>query len=877
MLESIWKVAGYVRVLLPLLLLVCTGAMAQEISVNLFINHGTAYRDSAWAPVDVLVENRLRDIDGFVEVRLYDAADRLQHPIYRLPAQSPAPSTKRFRLHCLFVNTARIEARLYHGAREVEEGRSWMGITPIGAQDFLCLVLDDKPEHYGFLSSALYEGQDVRYYRETLNSGQLQFLADLPQCYAPFDVIILGDIDPERVSPHHREVLERYVRGGGTLAVFTGEHAGRLADSWVAELAGVSIGAKRTYSEDELAARVFSQAPDADAHPERSGELATLTPVEEYVARLGRDPVLAVRRPLGDGQVVTFALDAASGLLTRNTGYHTLWRQLNENRNAPPEINLHNARRSLYHLPFVAGVELVPAASVIMFLVLYFLVAIVGNWVFWNYYKRREYAWVCLVLLSFAFTGYAMFYGTQGRAGRTELEQIELLHVPCHTRPMPGEADCAYTGLVGVLAKGSATYSGGLTRDTALAAGFEAYLGGMSGGETGPFYFYQGDPGRIEGMHIGASAMRLLRIDDRILLPGALRGTAHAAGARIEAAVVNETGIPFNDVIVMYNDAYVPLEKTDTGWESTGSGTMKPTQAMPPGIGGAAQGMPGGNEGFARWRESFRTFLFSFDPNTSPPPSQQTNKDEAYLLAYADAPPLGAFVPEQGAEANLHALLVIARLPLANTQTEFDTLDWEGPAAPPTETAARERGAPAHSANGPDYEGFRRVPVPITAIGQHKRMTNEDGKGPLQLHQHEIFNQAPNLTYSGSVQIVAELGGLLPLVAGARLVVEVWIPFGLYTPTELADNLILVPTAAPGMETGVAIPINPERLVATNESQRLSFRRFHVEIPLEAHALPADGQVRFELQTAGLRRPPDLHVYPAAELLLPEGPNTEAP
>jgi hypothetical protein len=638
-------------------------AAARDINVNLFINHGSAFRNESWVSVDVLVENRLTDVEGWLEVRTYDAADRLQSPVYRVPAASPRESAKRFRVYCRMEHAARIEARLYHGRREVDAARAWMRVQPLGADDFLCLVLDDRPEHYGFLSTALHRGQNVRFYRESLNSAQFAQLPDYPQCYEPFDLIVFGNADPDAVAPKHRELLARYVRGGGVLAICTGEHGDRVRGTWLEQLAGATLGEPMTFNGMELAERVFPEAVRAGASADRAGRLARLTPFEEGVRTAGGEVVLATLRPLGQGAVAMLAVDAQSGLLQECAGYQALWRSLAERRSGPVPLGFATvSRRLLGILPAIAGVELLPLSSVVRYLVIYFAVAIVGNWLFWSWMKRREYAWLCLVFFSIGFTAYAMVYGTQGRATRTELEQIEVLRLPPAAEGAP--VDAAYTGFVGLLARGSGRYSGTLAQPAALvqeleyaATGPQARYGQGMGGAS-PFYFVQDDPARVEDLRIGASEMRFVRVDARVELPGGCPGEFTVSGGRIRGGVRNETGRPLRDAYLSHAGRAYRLN--NDGERLTLDTDVHAADLESFGDGMYSQYSYWYNPNFAEWLAAFRLALLSDSPQVGGGAFIPITGMPPLIVAYAVGKPFGDFESGAASDVNLQAVLIVA-------------------------------------------------------------------------------------------------------------------------------------------------------------------------------------------------------------------------
>lgn len=654
-----------------LMLVLIAPAGAQNLNVNVFINYGFAHREGAWAPVEVVVNNRLDDLAGAVEVRTYDHGGRLQSPIYRVPMESPRDSVKRFNLHCMLAHTESIEVRLFHGRREVREGRARMNVHAIERDDFLCLVLDDTAEGYGFLSTSLYRESEEderrpRFYRQALDSAGLARLADYPQCYTSFDLIVIGNIDPERMGSRHRALVEQYVHDGGVVVVSTGAHASRLRGSWVEHLAGVSIGPPMVYNEAELAAAAFGGG--AGGSPDRSGVAARLTPAQPGMRTVGRDPVLATLRPLGQGYVAALAIGMESGLLQEAGPYQALWRDLSSRGNPPVALSFDAAAGSLLGLlSRVAGVDLVPMRSVVAYLVVYFLLAIVVNWLFWSWMKRREYAWLCLIFFSIGFTGYAMVYGTQGRAKQTELEEIEVLRLRAHR---PGEAvaetTAAYTAFAGLLARGSGRYAGVLSQPDALVDDLELLstgvyrAGPMGSAESRPFTFVQERPGRVEDLVIGASEMRFLRIDGRAPLEGGIEAEFHVEGESLAGELVNRTGLPLQDCFLVHGGRVYALHGDGDGRLTLN--TPASQDSLDQFFGGMQEQYFHYNPNFSQWRVLFRAALLrnrndprygnvAFRPGLPP-----------LVIGYAQTPALGGFSASDVARTNLQAVMIVAEV-----------------------------------------------------------------------------------------------------------------------------------------------------------------------------------------------------------------------
>ena len=612
-----------IRILAAVLItgVLCAEAAAQEdgLNVSLRVNHGAAYRDGTWVPIDVIVDNRAKDIQGWIEISLFNANGDVQSPRYRVPAESAKFSVKRFRLHCRLTGVDRIRAQIYHKKRAVLDIPLVVQVRPIAQQDFLCLVLDDKAENFGFLSTALYRGmgQNVRFHRESLDTSQLTFLADHQVCYEPFNLIVMGEIDPSRISARHRELLMGYVEQGGTLVVALGANAGLYRGTWVEDWLGVTIGTSSVYNGVELAKGAYNGDVEG-ARPEREAFVTQMLPHgDDVLFRKDVHPLLEVSRPYGAGYVLALAIDAESQVLHRHPEFHAFWRRVAEQAYRPVSLNYGGAASlAAAQLPRVAGVELFPVSSVILYLVLYFTIAIVGNWLFWNYFKRRELAWVCLVVFSFGFTGYAMIFGTQGRAKATEIERLEVLE-------LPGNASAGtLRSLTGILAAGSGYYSGNLGGPGVLAAdlqldgGFQFARGNRPRRFSGPqpFTFIQDGQGHIGNLRIGASEMRFLDITKTIRFDGAITGELVDDEGHVYGTLENNTGLDFSEIRLYHNGMLYRLNTIESGWEIDTA--IHPAEAITTGQLQQFNQYGRSTTSMMQFRQRFRDALLA-DPNAS--------------------------------------------------------------------------------------------------------------------------------------------------------------------------------------------------------------------------------------------------------------------
>ncbi len=540
--------------------------LEKELLVSLDIGYTTAYRDKSWVPVDVTVTNELKDLDGHVEVRLYDFSGNLQSPIYRVPAECPTDSRKRFRLYAYFNNTEKVEAWIYSGTRPALDVPAYQILSPTVAEgDLLGLILNEDALDFGFLYQAVQTPEsELRFHRHNVATPLLGTLPEHISCYSAFNAVILGEIEPDRVPEDRRGLLRHYVRRGGTLIVMTGENAARYRGTWIEELAGVRIGETEQIKEGALAERLLPPDKREGVKPGRDCVLALIGPVADGAKVLGANSVLAVRRPLGRGHVYTLAIDGVSHALQDAPAYHVLWRQMisanpaaQSGFNTDAMVNFASGQ-----IPRMTGVSMQPRLFVAAYLGSYLLIGIVANFLFWGRLKRREWAWVCLIAVSAGYTAFAYVYGTSGWAGQDQTFQIDTLRI-ARDEPV---AD--YKGVFGILAAGSGNYTGTFSRDGmlinevhGLQTGMYLYRDNIESPD--PFTVVQGGADRFERMRVGASSLRFVSAEGMARVDGAIEGRLVLDASGLHGTFRNETGLALEKVQLLFNGTYFPVKDED--------------------------------------------------------------------------------------------------------------------------------------------------------------------------------------------------------------------------------------------------------------------------------------------------------------------------
>ena len=639
----------------------------EEIYLSVNVGYNTAYREKSWVPVDVIIRNEQADLEGMIEVRTYDHGNRLQSPIYHLPVSCPKDSNKHFRMMAYVDGAMRLEAVVLENGRPAIDTPSYIKITPIDPEDMMGIILDDDPLNYAFLNLALQQrNNNVRLHRYTLGTKELAFLPSHIKAYDAFDFIIIGSIDPSRVSPQHRELLQQYVESGGVVIITAGLNGNRFKGTWIEALAGVKLGASENVNEQEVAQTLFPDPKGSEARNEIT--LTELTRSDSPVQFSSAEHLLASKRSLGAGTVYTLAVDAESHAFQGMHAYRSLWGKMISDKATEHPLNADFFTSSAAQMiPNLSGITVRSLSFVVMYLMLYVGIAIIGNWLFWNYRKRREMAWVCLVVFSISFSAYAYVSGTAGWAKSSEKQQIDVVHIK------PGVTHSDYYGLTGILTARTRNYSAKqqgtdfLMKD--ISSVVNPYNNYQNRRERTPFIFVQGDEPGMTRFTVGASELRFAALEGKLEGVGTFEGTLELRDEGIQGTFSNQTSFTLNEAALLYKGVLHPLRrdgdelKIDLTWSEL---EAQFGQTLNSGVNNNNFLYYYNNRGEQETFQALRRALFMDERDQLLPRNYLPT-----IVGWSEGLAADPLLPDHEMIDKLHKTLVVAQVPVKNLRTAF--------------------------------------------------------------------------------------------------------------------------------------------------------------------------------------------------------------
>jgi len=559
---------------------------AEPVSLDVSMLFGSAYREGYWTPVDVVVTNDGPDFTGELEIESPCARGLLeQEPTRRIVVDCPKGSRKRYRVYCGETSYCRgpFKVRLRRSGPRTRDINASVAVSPIGGNDLLALVLAETPSDFSFL----FRVGDVcrtpgRFHQIALRPDEFAALPDRFEGYEACDAVILGDIDPNRIGLDQREALLGYVERGGVLVVCPGTMASIYSRSWLADCLGVEMGSATTMTAQRLVEAAFLEGEREGVVADKECLLLEMTPLPLDAERsrlslsAGADPDLRVKvrgtevpiaalNPVGDGYVATLAVEPSAQSIEQCEGYLNLWHELcawqrSHQKNTffygATELLASELRGTSFVSPF-------SRMTLAVYILAYLGAAFPGNWLLCRRFRRPNWAWRNLALLSLAFTAYALWFNLPGLKERGSATQTNVLRLPERGRNASVTTELA---LSSTDAKNRTVYPAAQHRGTNGINRGAAGMGGLEIEDAVHWVGARGEPISVslEGFRrFSGVTVRLLGTVD---VAGGVEGQIAFDGTTYEGYLENRSGIPLTRAFVGFGEYRVPLQRTGSGW-----------------------------------------------------------------------------------------------------------------------------------------------------------------------------------------------------------------------------------------------------------------------------------------------------------------------
>ncbi|MEW6724652.1 MAG: hypothetical protein AB1331_07035 [Bacillota bacterium] len=541
------QIAAVIVIALALLGLAGLAGAEPAVSLKVEVGYEGRAKITHWMPVWVTATNNgTNDMAGELRV-VVPNSEGTASSRYTTPVVLPAGTTKEFRMNVPFHQFGRwLDVELFSGGRVVAAERGQL--SGMSLADLLVGVLGTDSATGGFLSNLKVKAQMGRGIQVVRLDSKL--FPETASLMKAFDLVMLNDYDPGQLSQGQLATLSAWVQAGGTLVVGGGDHAASTIGRLPAGLRPLDPDGTRTLAGLSALGNYAGAAIRDQRVVATVGQLA---PETKALASQNGVPVLAVRRA-GQGQIIYFATDLAMEPLRSWDGNEKLWnRLLTEETGILSDAYL---RRLEQHQPWVlvkalsdlAVFQLPPVRALAVLVIIYLLlIGPVNYWVL-RRLDRREWSWATVPLLALVIVVGVYSLGFKAKGLDVITSDITV---------MVFEESSNFVNLqtyIGVFAPSRNTVElsleGGSLVTPVSLGGYDHYYGTRGRSEV-TTTISLGSRNTVTFMSRDAYQMRTVRAERTMVWEGRIEADLVTASGRLVGRIVNRTGLPLTDCVLL--------------------------------------------------------------------------------------------------------------------------------------------------------------------------------------------------------------------------------------------------------------------------------------------------------------------------------------
>lgn len=387
-----------------------------SISLNVEVGFDGYYKLGYYAPFYFEIENKLKDINGEIQIELPDESGNVT--LYAMQVNLPNNSTKKFIMNIpinrfsskLQVNIVEGKNKLYTKAIKVNPGTN---IETLGIG-----ILSDDYESVKYINK-IPTGNNTQFSTKTVKLTE-NMLSESVDILKNFNVIVINNYDTSKLSKEKYEALKAWVADGGVLLIGTGPSQNKTLAMFKDDFITGEIGDISNITTNKLYDIAESGASNVNMQISAlKMDLKNAVPIVKE-----GDMPLIVSIQKGSGSVAVaafdFGLEPLAGWVGRTSFSEKLMQKLLPNLYNNPYYskdmymmnNMYGIDNSLRNIP-----ELPKTNTRDLLIVLFayiFLVAPISYFIL-KKMDKREWMWITVPAASlvFALIIYATGFGTR--------------------------------------------------------------------------------------------------------------------------------------------------------------------------------------------------------------------------------------------------------------------------------------------------------------------------------------------------------------------------------------------------------------------------------------------------------------------------------
>ncbi|MCY6371603.1 hypothetical protein [Clostridium ganghwense] len=407
------RLKGFLVIFLTLFIILATFPITSyasegKVDLNVKVGFNGSYKVGYYVPINVDINNKLKDIDGEIQVETESGNGKVT--IFAKPINLPINSTKQVYISVPIMKiTSKLNIKLVQGKKVVYEEEKTIS-TGYNSESFFTGILSDEFDNLNYISSigSMSFLNSVTMQNKTLKLNEKIF----PQDYNTirmFDVIVINDFDTSKLSNKQYDVLKKWVNKGGTLIIGTGSAYNKTFSIFKDEFLSGKVGETTKKNTDGLYSLLQNNKNRT------SMDLNILDIKLQNGTSILKDKGVEIVKKIqnGKGSIVVagfdFGVDPMPSWNYNSQFVKNLIQKVlpsdyysggNFNNMQSNEGRKHDFRRALNIIPELP----VPSESklIIIFIIYIILIAPV-NYLILKKKDKREYMWITVPVISLVF------------------------------------------------------------------------------------------------------------------------------------------------------------------------------------------------------------------------------------------------------------------------------------------------------------------------------------------------------------------------------------------------------------------------------------------------------------------------------------------
>lgn len=417
-LKSILLIAALLAFAMQSYFVVFAEGIRDEVKINMKVEVGFDgfYKLSNYAPFYFEIDNKLKDINGELQVEVPDEMDNIT--LYTMQINLPNNSTKKFVMNVpmnrfiskLQVNIVEGKNKVFTKSIKVSPGSN--------LETFGLGILSDDYESVKYINK-IPTSNYTQFSTKTVKLTE-SMLSDNMDILKNFNVIVINNYDTSKLTKEKYEAIKAWVSDGGMLLVGTGPSYSKTLAIFKDDFISGEIGDVKTISTNQLYKLAQGGA---------SGEAMQISALNMNIK--GSSPVVAdgnmplvVKMDKGSGSVAVaafdFGLEPLSSWVGRSSFSEKLMQKLMPGMYNNPYFmkdiymnnNIYAIDNSLRNIPELPKAK---TSNLFILLISYILIVAPISYLVLKKLDKREWMWLTVPAASliFAVIIYATGFGTR--------------------------------------------------------------------------------------------------------------------------------------------------------------------------------------------------------------------------------------------------------------------------------------------------------------------------------------------------------------------------------------------------------------------------------------------------------------------------------